>query len=107
VGIRRKLAGYSLDLTSEIGGPKARGFEQILGIALDDIDYLEGAIQTGIFMAPVTAVRDNSPFGVNCVVAIPVRGRQERRARVVGVRTVWEIAENDSRPRLVSAFARP
>jgi hypothetical protein len=107
VGIRRKLAGYSLDLTSEIGGPKARGFEQILGITLGDIDYLEGAIQTGIFTAPIVAIRNNSPYGINCVVAIPVRGRRERKARVVGVRTVWEITENDPRPRLVSAFARP
>jgi hypothetical protein len=34
-----------LDFTSEPGAPKARGFEQILGITLDAIEYLEGAIQ--------------------------------------------------------------
>ncbi len=87
-GARRKLVNYSLDLTNEVGGPKARGFKRILGITVGDADYLEGAIQTGIFTAPVIAVRDSSPYGINCVVAVPVRGRRERDARVVSVRTV-------------------
>ena len=50
VGKRIKLSTYSLDFTSEPGAPKARGFEQILGITLDAIEYLEGAIQTGILL---------------------------------------------------------
>jgi hypothetical protein len=106
-GIRRKLVGYSLDLTNEVGGPKARGFEQILGIAIEDIDYLERAIQAGILTAPVGTVRDNSPYGINCVVAVPVRGRGPKSSRVVNVRTIWEISGEGARPRLVSAFPRP
>jgi hypothetical protein len=73
-GVRRKLVDYSLDLTNEVGGPKAKGFERLLGIAAEDADYLEGAIQTGIFTAPIVAVRDNSPYGINCVVAVPRAG---------------------------------
>ena len=94
--MRRKLVGYSLDLANEVGGPKAQGFKRILGIAVDDADYLEGAIQTGILTAPVIAARDNSPYGINCLVAVPVRGRREQDVRVVSVRTVWEVAEKDA-----------
>jgi hypothetical protein len=56
-GVRVKLATYSLDYTSEAGAPKARGFEKILGITLEHIDYLEGAIYTGIQLVP----RQRSP----------------------------------------------
>jgi hypothetical protein len=38
VGVRHKLATYSLNSAHEDGGPKARGFKRILGIAIDDID---------------------------------------------------------------------
>lgn len=106
VGLRRKLVAYSLDLGHKAGGPKALGFERMLGITANDVDYLEGAIQTGIIMAPVVAVRDNFPYGINCVVAVPVRGRRGQNGRVVSVRTIWEVAEKDVRPRLFSAFPR-
>ncbi len=48
IGVRRKLADYSLDVTHEYGGPKARGFSLILGVTIDDLDYLEAAIRDGI-----------------------------------------------------------
>jgi hypothetical protein len=43
-GVRVKLATYSLDVTNKDGAPKARGFELILGITIDAIDYLEAQI---------------------------------------------------------------
>lgn len=42
--MRVKLATYSLDVTNKDGAPKARGFELILGITIDAIDYLEAQI---------------------------------------------------------------
>jgi hypothetical protein len=86
------------------GGPKARGFEKILGITLEDIDYLEGAIYTGITLVPVSEVRDNEPWGIKCVVLIPVRGRNEKSGRLVDVITSWEIRDTGALPRLVTAF---
>lgn len=106
-GVRRKLATYSLDRTHEEGGPKAQGFERILGITIDAIDYLEGAISTGILLASVSEVRDNPPWGLKCVVDLPVRGRGEKSARLANVRTVWEIAGSGVPPRLVNAYCRP
>jgi hypothetical protein len=72
--MRIKLAAYSLDLAHKHGGPKARGFKRILGIAFEDIDYLEEAIETAILDTPISQVRDNSPHGVNCVVDFQLQG---------------------------------
>ncbi len=107
IGVRDKLLRYSLDLTNEIGKPKARGFERILGITIEDVDYLESAIRAGILTLPVSTVRDNPPWGLKCVVNVPVYGLREKRGRVINVRTVWEIAGSDAPPRLVNAYLKP
>jgi hypothetical protein len=104
VGKRIKLTGYSLDLAHKDGGPKARGFEQILGITIDAIEYLEGAIQTGILLIPVSEVRDNQPWGIKCTVIVPVRGLGAKAGRVVDVTTVWQFDEPGGPPRLVTAY---
>lgn len=102
--MREKLTGYSLDTSHESGGPKARGFELILGITIRDIDYLEGAIQTGILMAPISGVRVRPPYGVHCEVRVPVRGLGAKSGRVIEVRTVWELTDPDTAPRLINAY---
>jgi hypothetical protein len=106
-GVRSKLATYSLDLAHNDGGPKALGFKLILGIALPNIDYLEGAIQTGILLAPGGSVRDKSPWGINCTVMVPVRGLGEKNDRVVNVKTAWRLAGPGAPPQLVSAYCKP
>ena len=106
-GVREKLAGYSLDMTHEDGGPKARGFESILGITSADIDYLEGAILDSIGKTPISSVRHNPPYGYNCVVEFPLRGRGEKSERVVKLRTVWRIAEAGAQPHMTTAYLRP
>jgi len=106
-GVHVKLETYSLDLTHADGGPKAHGFKRILGITLEDIDYLEGAIYTGVQLAPVIEVRENPPWGIKCTVIIAVRGRGEKTGRIVNVTTVWEIAADGQPPRLVNAYCKP
>jgi hypothetical protein len=103
-GVRVKLAKYSLDVNHKDGGPKARGFERILGITIEDIDYLEGAIYTGVVLVPVSEVRDNTPWGIKCTVIVPVRGLGAKSGRIVDVRTVWQFYEPGGPPRLVSAY---
>jgi hypothetical protein len=107
IGVRNKLSGYSLDIAHADGGPKARGFELILGITIKDVDYLENAIQKGILDIPISAVRSNPPWGMSCVVDVPVHGLGEKRGRVLNVRTVWEIAGSETPPRLVNAYLKP
>jgi hypothetical protein len=107
LGLQEKLADYSLNVEHEDGGPKARGFKLILGITLEDLDYLENSIRIGILTAPVEAVRDNAPHGLNCVVTVAVQGLGVKSSRIVDVRTVWEITGHGAPPRLVNAFPRP
>ena len=97
------LAGHG----SPVGGPKARGFETILGITIRDIGYLEGAIQTGVLVVAVSGARDGAVGGINCVVDVPVRGRGEKSGRTIEVRTAWELTDAVAAPRLVTAYVRP
>lgn len=106
-GVREKLVDYSLNQAHEDGGPKARGFEAILGIRIEDVEYLEGAILNGVKGRPIDEVRDNAPYGINCVIDVPVRGLGEREGRSVDVRTVWEVTVHQAPPRLVSAYLKP
>ena len=106
VGVRHKLATYVLNSAHRDGGPKALGFERLLGITIDDIDHLEAQIMRGILQTPTSAVRHNPPYGINCVVEVPVRGIGSRCHRTANVRTVWEFAEADAAPRLVSAYIK-
>jgi Domain of unknown function (DUF6883) len=103
-GVRDKLATYSLDVTHERGGPKARGFELMLGITIDDIEYLAEAIEAGILEIAVSEVRENSPYGFNCAVSVPIRGLDAKSDRTLDVRTVWEITDPAAAPRLVTAY---
>jgi hypothetical protein len=103
-GVRRKLATYSLDVAHEKGGPKARGFKIILGITIDAIDYLEAQIQAGILLIPITEVLENPPWGIKCVVIVPVCGLGEKSGRVVDITTVWQFDEPHAPPRLVTVY---
>jgi len=106
-GVHIKLATYSLDIDHKDGGPKARGFERILGITIADIDYLEAEILVRILDTPIREVRDNRPYGVKCVVDIQVRGIGAKAERVINVRTVWAIEQPGAPPRLVTAIPKP
>lgn len=105
-GIREKLVAYSLNLDHEVGGPKAAGFERILGIVRADVEYLVEALRAGVLSAPISDVRDNAPFSVLCEVRVPVAGLREHRDRVVAVTTSWELRHADDRPRMVTAYIK-
>lgn len=103
-GIREKLTAYCLNAEHEVGGPKARGFAQILGITIAQVTHLVQALHTGVRDAPVTDVRDNTPYGVLCEVRIRVSGVGERAGRQALVTTSWELRDATASPRLVTAY---
>lgn len=107
IGVRYKLATYSLVKGHKLGGAKARGFERILGITLESIDYLERAIILGVQETPIVSVRENWPFGLMCVVDCRVRGLGIREAVVAPVRTAWLVSSPSASPRLTSAYIKP
>ena len=102
--VHEKLREYSLNLAHGVGGGKAAGFLQILGISAADAEYLAAALLEGVRELPVTAVRGNAPFGLNCNVIVPVRGLGDRADRVANVLTSWELRHEDDRPRLITAY---
>jgi hypothetical protein len=105
-GVRYKLATYSLAPTHRFGGPKAKGFEVILGITMDSIDYLVDEIYDGILKMPISSVRPNPLEGFSCVVDLPLRGIGARRHRIENLRRVWHLCQPDALPRLANAFLK-
>ncbi|HEY4098630.1 MAG TPA: hypothetical protein VGM33_24110 [Baekduia sp.] len=103
-GITDKLSAYCLNVDHAVGGPKARGFERILGVGIADVGYLTDTLRAGVREAAITNVRDNSPFGILCEVRMPVVGLGDRRDRVAAVITSWELRHAEDRPRLVTAY---
>jgi hypothetical protein len=106
VGVQRKLEEYSLVEGHGVGGPKATGFRRILGITIDHAEDLAAEIHSQILKTPVASVRDNTFRGMNCVVEFNLRGVGPYSARSVRLRTVWEVAEEGSAPRLVSVYLK-
>ena len=107
IGVRYKLETYSLDPAHKDGGPKARGFELILGITIDAIDHLEAQILARILDTPVREVRDNAPYGIKCTVDMPISGIGAKADRIVNVRTVWAFDHPGAQPRLANAYPKP
>ncbi len=105
--MRQKLLDYSQELGHETGGPKALGFMRILGVTKDDVDYVEQSIRIGILNTPISSIRPNPPFGVNCVVEFSIRGLRDKRLRVANLRTTWLLVDASAYPRLLTAFSRP
>jgi hypothetical protein len=103
-GMRDKLLGYSLNPEHASGGPKARGFERILGITPKEVERLEAAIRQAILEQPITGVRVKPPYGVHCEVRIELHGLGAKANRVALVLTAWELTDPDAAPRLMNAY---
>jgi hypothetical protein len=102
--IREKLLDYSLNAEHTSGGPKARGFERILGITPREVEQLEAAIRQAILQQPITGVRVKPPYGVHCEVRIELHGLGNKSDRVAPVITAWELTDPDAAPRLMNAY---
>jgi hypothetical protein len=76
---------------------------QVFRIALDDAQHAWSAIAQAILGAPISAIRDASPFGVSCEVRITL----VLYARTAPVLTAWHYAQPGDAPRLVTAFPIP
>jgi hypothetical protein len=106
VGVRRKLATYSLAMDHTRGGPKAHLFKQLLGITLGDLDHLATEIERELPSCRVTRVHKKPEGLVGCGVLIPVRGVGIHQTRVMVVTTGWELRYVGDRPRLVTAYIK-
>jgi hypothetical protein len=105
-GIEEKLRNYSLVLDHEDGGPKARGFRDMLGIGPGSADYLERQIREGITHTPITLVRPLPSGAVACTVQFHIAGRGRYIQRTASLRTVWVVDTPTAPPQLITAFLR-
>lgn len=103
-GVESKLRAYSLNPEHKVGAHKAKVFRRTLAITLLDVGHLADQLLVGIRRAPISDVRDNSPYGLLCEVLVRVRGVNDLADRSVLVTTSWEYRTNDDAPRLVSAY---
>jgi hypothetical protein len=62
------------------------------------------AIETGILVAAISAVRLRHPWGVHCEVRLPVCGPGAKSGRVIEVRTAWELTDASAAPQLINAY---
>jgi hypothetical protein len=106
-GVREKLVTYSLSRRHRSGGVKAKGFERILGITIENVEYLEREILDGILITPIALVRETGPFGITCAVDCRIRGLGTFHSRVIPVRTAWIFSRPEAAPRLTSAYPKP
>lgn len=103
-GIQRGLRAYALNPRHQLGSRKARAFRSVLGITIEDSNYLAGRLLEGVLTALVTRVRDNSPYGSICEVLIVVAGLNDRAGNAALTTTVWECRSPSTPPRLLSAY---
>jgi hypothetical protein len=95
-GVREKLADYSLNRDHKDGGPKARGFELILGITISDLEHLAQAIEVE---KKCTNYRREDGLGDR-----PIRRPAAPCERIPKTLDLVEIAE--SRLRLITKYSR-
>jgi hypothetical protein len=80
-----------------------REWTRVLKIRLDDAGPLWRGIAQAVLDAPVSAIRDFSPFGVGCEVRIVLT----LNARLTPVVTAWHYDKAVSAPRLITAYPTP
>jgi hypothetical protein len=76
---------------------------RVLCVAGDDSERLWSAIAQAVLDAPVSSIRDLSPFGVGCEVRVVLT----LNARTAPVLTAWHYRRAGDAPRLITAYPIP
>lgn len=101
---QRKLTSYALDRSHPAGGPKARRFEQLLGIKKEHAGLLEKQVMAWLEHAPaVRKMADKNGERFN--VYVPITGPN---GKTVDVMTAWIYDRKhnaiSAKPRLINCF---
>ena len=78
-------------------------WSHVLWVCSDDAGLVWSAIARAVLDAPVSSIRDLSPFGVGCEVLV-ILTLNARTARVV---TAWHYGSVGDAPRLITAYPAP
>lgn len=98
----RKLTDYSLNLSHKEGKHKARVFQQVLGLTLEDTDWLRESLEEAVRTYPAVFMSQNA-FGRQYRIDFSVT----RRGRTAMIRSGWIIMNGEDFPRLTTCFIRP
>ena len=94
-----KLRDYCLNTSHPRGRHKARVFESVLGIAVDDAQELRQALLTAAGAFDVT-FGEQDEYGQRYVLDFPF----ERRGQQAIIRSSWIIRVGEDYPRLASCY---
>jgi len=101
---KEKLTEYILNPDHDEGKHKAHLFKTLLGIELDDWEYLSVQFELGLINSQPLSLRDVKEYGdehhLQFEVHMPIIGRNEE---VMVVRTAWKIVDGGP-PSLVTAY---
>jgi hypothetical protein len=106
IGIEEKLRTYSLVPGHEVGGPKANGFQRMLGIDLESIHYLIAEIEVGITHTPISKVEAKKAGAMGCTVKFRIAGVGRYSHRWAWLRTGWRLDGPGAQPHLSTAYLR-
>lgn len=96
----QKLLGYCLNPNHASGKHKAKVFASALGITADKVEILNELIQKAAIEGEVIQ-QSTTEFGRQFKVDWILPERQN-----IKLRTIWEISNLNSNPRLISAFIK-
>ncbi|MBW4679385.1 MAG: hypothetical protein KME19_04625 [Microcoleus vaginatus WJT46-NPBG5] len=94
-----KLSGYCLNLRHSEGQHKARVFQSVLGIGIEEADELRAALLQAIQTTDAVLAQP-SPYGHKYKVDF-LMARQDKSAIV---RSIWIVRNNEDFPRLITCF---
>ncbi|NQZ12819.1 MAG: RHS repeat-associated core domain-containing protein, partial [Algicola sp.] len=95
----RKITEYVLNLSHPKGGHKARVFNSILGITIENSSSLTSQLLKGVMKNSAT-LKGTTKYGTQYQVMIPVRGPKG----IANVTTGWIVKVGENFPRLTSAY---
>lgn len=96
-----KLVAYSLNTEHPEGKHKALIFKKVLGIAVEDADWLKSTILEKL-ASHESITREETKFGKKFVVDIEI----QKAERTANVRTAWIVEHDSTVPRLVTRYIK-
>lgn len=97
---KQKLIGYCLNPTHSKGKDKARVFQAVLGITVENADRLHELIQQAAVKGEVVQ-QTVTAFGQEFKVDWTIPGTSN-----IQLRTIWQLAAKATCPRLITAFIK-
>jgi hypothetical protein len=95
-----KLEEYSLNLTHRHGQHKARVFQSVLGISIDNADVLRAALRRAAAESDAAVPRGHNGYGAEYELRFPLTTAKGSATVLSG----WIVRDGEGFPRLTTCF---